>query len=137
MKSTYRLLSIYLDQTPLPVNPPIIVDMSKLDSIQDITQEYNLFDLECYERRVSGSDLLSYQGLTGITNIIDCQPWCAQIYIILDYVSRADVATALYSRRVLQTIRMLQEQYPQIEFMLAADGECIDVYQAMLQQIYV
>lgn len=136
MKSTYRLLSIYLDRTPLPVNPPIIVDMSKLDPIQDISQEYNLFDLKCYQRRASGSVLLSYTGGPAVANILDQQPWCERIYVVLDYWSRASVATMLYMRRVMQLVRILQEQYPQIEFMLAAEpGLCVG-YQQMVYQAY-
>lgn len=135
MKSTYRLLSIYLDRTPLPTNPPLIVDMSKLDPIQDIAQEYNLFDLESYQRRVSGSELLSCMGFHAVTRIVDAHPWCERICIVLDYTSRASVAVILYVRRILQLVRMLQERYPQIEFMLATDSELIREYQQMTYKI--
>lgn len=136
MKSTYRLLSIYLDRTPLPLNPPIIVDLSKMDLLQDMSEEYNLFDLECYQRRVGGGELLSYEEFNAITDIIDRQSWCERICIVLDYTSIAPVAAALYVRRILQLIRMLQERYPQIGFVLGADPEWIDEYRWIVHQIY-
>lgn len=136
MKSTYRLLSIYLDRAPLPDHPPNIADLSKLDSVQDISQEYNLFDLECYQRRVSGSGLLSYTGYPAVAAVLDQQPWCERIYVVLDYVARATVATTLYMRRVLQLVRMLQGQYPQIEFTFAADAELAGKFQHLIHQIY-
>lgn len=136
MKSTYRLLSIYLDRKPIPVDPPVIGDLSKLDPVQNISEEYNLFDLQVYQRKIDGSILLSSDDYSFVTNIMDQHPWCGRIYIVLDYTTKATVAVTLYVKRILQVVRMLQDRYPQKQFMIVAQHDCLEQFRYTLAQIY-
>lgn len=136
MKSTYRLLSIHLDRMPMPERIPDLVDLAKLDHIQAVSVEYNLFDLKGIRRYVKGSELLSSSGSQGIVNILDRIPWCESLYIMLDYTSRGAAAVALYVRRVLQAVRMLQDRFPQIEIALASEQDMVDDYLRVIRKIY-
>jgi len=55
MKTSYKLLSIYLDRKPIPLKKPNLYSKKKEDFLQDIGSDFNLFDTDFFIRKVDCS----------------------------------------------------------------------------------
>lgn len=136
MNHSYKLFGIYLDKTALPACIPSIIDLSLTEEVQDISVPYNLWDLISRQRKVSGCTLLSAESYHDISALIDPLDWCEQIIIILDFVSAAAAINMLYMKRLLQLLRILSEEYPNIEFTLSCSNEHAEFFTALTRSVY-
>ena len=122
MKSTYKLLNIYLDGQPLPVQAPKIFDAADVSECCELEEEMNIFDFPVCRRRISGMKLLSYQSEANIINLIDMLPDCKELVIMLDYNSTAQAANTLFLKRVLQTALLIMKKYPDMSIIFVVEG---------------
>lgn len=81
MKSTYELLSIYLDRQPLPKKIPEIICEYQMPLCSEIEDEYNLYDLPVCFRKISGLKLLSFQSISIALSLINKLVNCKKIYV--------------------------------------------------------
>lgn len=123
MKSSYELLSIFLDKQPLPSQLPKIVDQSEVPQCADIEDDYNLFDLPICRRKISGLKLLSAVSPENIMDFVGKLVDCQEIYIILDYHSVSTIACQLFMKRILQAMYLLMCKYPKTNFVLVSDEQ--------------
>lgn len=122
MKSTYKLLNIYLDGRPLPTQIPEIVGTAEVSKYYEIEDEMNIFDFPICRRKVSGMKLLSYQSELDILNLVDRLPDCKELLIILDYNSIAEAAQNLFLKRILQVVSLLKTHYPDMNIKFVGDS---------------
>lgn len=121
MKSTYKLLSIFLDNQNLPMPAPRLIALSEVPECAEISEDYNLLDLPVCRRKISGLKLLSAMSVTETSSLVNIFLDCKEIIVILDYSSVSRIACALYLKRVLQAISYLSQGHPEIVFVLAGD----------------
>ena len=81
MKSTYKLLNIYLDGRSLPTQIPKIVGAAEASKYYEIEDGMNIFDFPICRRKVSGMKLLSYQSELDILNLVDRLPDCKELLL--------------------------------------------------------
>lgn len=134
MKSSYNLLSIHLDQKPIPKQELQFIHLNDVKEIWDISDNYNLFDYPICNRKISGQKLLSANSLEDITTLVNKLVNCNIITIVLDYWSISTVAIKLYAKRVLQMVALLLQNYPAIKFQLAGDDS---KWHQVLKTIYL
>lgn len=121
MKSTYELLSIFLDNQNLPNPTPRLIALSEVPECAEIGEDYNLLDLPVCRRKISGLKLLSAMSVKEASSLINTFLDCKEIIVLLDYSSVSRIACALYLKRVLQAITYLSQGHPEIAFVLAGD----------------
>ena len=121
MKTSYALLSIFLDGVPIPENAPPKLSLTETVNIWDIKEEPNLFDYPSCRRKVSSNDLLSLSSADELKALLNMLDDCKQIIVTMDYKSRSTAARRLYAKRVLQAITLLSENNPNTVFLLADD----------------
>jgi len=122
MKSTYKLLNIYLDGQALPEQVPRIFDTAKVSECCEIEEEMNIFDYPVCRRKISGMKLLSFRSEADILNLIGKLPDCKELVIYLDYNSTAKTALYLFLKRVLQSATIVLKQYPGMAITFVGDG---------------
>ena len=122
MKSTYKLLNIYLDGRSLPTQIPKIFDATDVAECCELQEDMNIFDFPVCRRRISGMKLLSYHSETDILSLIDKLPDCKELVIVLDYNSAAQAAYNLFLKRVLQSTSIIMEQHPDMTITFIGDG---------------
>lgn len=133
MKSTYELLSIFLDRQPLPLLPLRIINLSEVPECSEIGEEYNLFDLPVCKRKISGLKLLSMTSASETTSLVSRLVDCKEIFIVLDYNSTSSVACKLFLKRVLQAATFLISEHLEIDIVLVGSDYC---WMELLQLIY-
>ena len=67
MKSTYKLLGVLWDHRDLPRKLP---DFSQPFPVSNYHEEYNLFDIEVYMRRISVSEMMQIEKPEEIADIV-------------------------------------------------------------------
>ena len=122
MKSSYKLLNIYLDGQPIPTCMPCFADWDDTRAYAEVEESYTLFDIPVCRRKLSGMKLLSYRSGEEIVQVIANLPADAELAVILDYQSVSASACRLYIRRILQTIYLISKQCPHLKILLV--GEC-------------
>ena len=102
MKSTYKLLGVEWDHSPLPLICP---DFIEYKSIEPYSAERNVFDMVKYERRIDISEILSSSS-DNLEAIVNAVKECDSIYINIDYepYSKSIDVHSFYYLRVLQVI---------------------------------
>lgn len=133
MKSTYELLSIFLDNRDLPKPVPQLIALSEVPECADVGEDYNLFDLPVCRRTVSSMRLLSAMSAAEASSLADTISGCREIIVLLDYNSASRIACSLYIKRVLQAITILSEGHPELTVILAGD---VKKWTDQLQMIY-
>lgn len=136
MKSTYKLLSIYLDKQSLPSSSPVIQDVSLWSECADLREDSSVFDFPICKRKVSGKFLLSEDIFLPIQNFINRLLVCHEIIIVWDYESNSLVANLLFAKRLLQLSEILRANNPGIRFMHAASDCRVPFYQKMIEKFY-
>lgn len=137
MKSTYRLLSLFLDRQALPDKEPVLADSSEYDETDDICSERNLLDFPVCIRKVSAMFLLgqeSFQQVETIIEKVDCR---MTLVILLDYHAECEVANRLFIKRTLQMVEMIKKRYPRASFMLAAPASELMCIRALVSNIFM
>jgi len=126
MKSTYKLIGLFWDNRPVPDEFPSIVDFVE---VQDYREEYNLFDLTCYKRKIKLSEILSIEDKQNLNNIILSLKGCDEVYLHIDYIPNCEssVVCAFFIRRTMQIYRYIRDsvQYEVQVFVIADDAEKI------------
>jgi hypothetical protein len=135
MKSTYTLLSIYLDNKPLLRNGFKIESSKNYISIPDIFDEYTLFDYPKCRRKVSGKFLLSTNNFSEIENCLNKLLVCHELIIMFDQNPVSLVVSQLFAKRVLQVAEMIKEQFPCISLTITANPENIEFYQKIVNEL--
>ncbi len=123
MKPSYELLSIFLDQQPLPKQMPQIICQSEVPQCANVEDDYNLFDLPICRRKISGLKLLSAVSLENIIAFVSKLVDCKEIYIILNYHSISTIALQLFIKRILQAVFLLMSRYPKMKFVFVCDEQ--------------
>lgn len=122
MKSTYKLLNIYLDGQSLPAQVPTIFDAAEVPEYFELEEEMNVFDFPVCRRKISGMKLLIYHSVADILDLIDKLPDCKELVIVLDYHSASQAAYNLFLKRVLQTVFLIMKQYPDMAMIFVGNG---------------
>ena len=122
MKSTYKLLNIYLDGQSLPARVPKIFDVTEVPECPELEEEMNVFDFPVCRRKISGMKLLSYHSEADILNLIGMLPNCKELVIAFDYNSVSQAAYNLFLKRVLQLASLIMKQYPNMAITFTGDG---------------
>ena len=122
MKSTYKLLNIYLDGQSLPAQVPTIFDAAEVPECFELEEEMNVFDFPVCRRKISGMKLLIYHSEADILDLIDKLPDCKELVIVLDYHSASQAAYNLFLKRVLQTVFLIMKQYPDMAMIFVGNG---------------
>ena len=133
MKSTYDLLSIFLDNQDLPKPAPKLIPLFEVPECAELGDDYNFLDLPFCRRKISGLKLLSSISAADTTSFVDTFLDCKEIIISLDYSSASRISCALYLKRVLQAISCLSQSQPDIVIMLAGD---VQKWTELLRMIY-
>lgn len=136
MKRSYKLLGIYLDRREIPKHMPLIKEQTSSAPVQRVTEPDTLFDFALKTRRLSGSELLTYECFSDITKCIDQLEHCIRVVIVLDFVSSTRIANILYMKRLFQLLQLLKENYPNIDFSFSCDCGRKSGYTRTLQLIY-
>jgi len=118
MKSTYELLSIFLDGQALPMCPPQLISISEVPECSEIGEEYNLLDLPVCRRKISGLKLLSMASEDETTAHVSSLVNCKEILVLLDYSSTSSVPYKLFLKRILQAATFLIRDHPAIAIIL-------------------
>ena len=106
MKKSYKLLGVEWDHYKLPYKLPIFIEKR---NVADYSLDYNLFDLEQYERCVNISEVLSSTPDL-LMEVIDKIKNCDCIYINIDYepVNTSRDVISFYYLRVIQAIAFFE-----------------------------
>jgi hypothetical protein len=137
MKSTYRLLSIYLDNKPILQTGSRIENAVNYCAVSDIAEEYSLFDYpKCY-RKLSGKFLLSTNDFSEIECYLNRLPVCHRLFIILDQDPILPVVGQLFAKRVLQSAKLIKDRFPGVTLTIAANPENIDFYESIVGKLYI
>jgi hypothetical protein len=132
MKSTYRLLSIYLDNKPIHRTGSHIENAVNYCAVSDIAEEYSLFDYPKCCRKVSGKFLLSTNDFSEIECYLNKLPVCHQLFVILDQDPISPIVGQLFAKRVLQATELIKNRFPGIALTIAANPENIAIYQKIV-----
>ena len=114
MKSTYKLLSIYLDGKPLPTKIPKTSNDTNVSEYYEFDEEINIFDFPICRRKVSGLKLLSFKSEDDVLEPLKLLPNCQELMVVLDYNSTGNAAYKLYLKRVLQSVYLIMKKYPNL-----------------------
>jgi len=133
MKSTYKLLNIYLDGQLLPTLAPRIFDAAEVTECCELEEEMNIFDYPVCRRKISGMKLLSFHSEADILNLMGKLPDCKELYIFLDYNSTAKTAYNLFLKRVLQSATIIIKQYPGMAIAFVGDSRARN----NIKQLYI
>jgi len=136
MNNSYKLLSIFLDKKPIPEVIPDIVYLKNIETISNYDEEYSLFDLNIYQRKIKGMDILSCSQYEDFEKICFFISDCEKVIIEMDYFSNMHAANSLYMRRLLQAMRMITEKYPTVKVCLGYDNDIVENYAKILEEIY-
>jgi hypothetical protein len=129
MKSTYNLLSIYLDHKPVLDTNLHIENNSEFCTISDLSEEYSLFDYPVCCRKVSGKFLLSTNNFSEIECYLNKLPVCHRLFIILDQEPISIVVGQLFAKRILQVAEMIKKRLPSTVLTIVANPENMSIYQ--------
>lgn len=122
MKSTYKLLNIYLDGQSLPAQVPTIFDAAEVPECFELEEEMNVFDFPVCRRKISGMKLLSYHSEADVLNLISKLPDCKELVVVLNYNSASQTAYNLFLKRVLQAVFLIMKQYPDMAMIFVGNG---------------
>lgn len=119
MKSSYKLFGTLWDQIPEIENPLVIVK-EKFPCVNNYNVEYNLFDVDSYERKISLKEILTCESDLTFKKIIEKLKSCKVIYIILDYEPqyKTKVITTFLKKRTRQIYSMMSKQIPSAQIIL-------------------
>ena len=137
MKSTYKLLNIYLDGQPLPAQIPKMLNAAEMPEYYELEEEMNIFDFPICRRKISGMKLLTYQSETEIYKEIKTLPDCKELIIILDYKSTSKSAHELYLKRILQAVYLITKCHPDLTVTFTGHNDeytIKQIYQNQTQQ---
>ena len=136
MKKSYKLLSIFMDRTPIPSEKPVIAYIKNTDHIFDQNMGYGLLDyFGDYQRKISGTKLLSCEDEQSLINILDKLVGCDYIWIYLDFCSNIEVLNGLFVKRMLQFLYYIKCRYPDKNIGLMSDKN-IDIYSNYMNRYY-
>ena len=109
MKSTYKLLGVFWDgrkvvKTNFKVCKP-------RNEILDYHYPYELFDVNCYARKITITELLKVNEEKEAFEIVDKLKQCNKIYAIIDCIPnvRNPILLRFVRKRILQVLNYLQE----------------------------
>jgi hypothetical protein len=137
MKSTYRLLSIYLDNKPLIRTDTQIENTGNDCTVPDLAEEYSLFDYPRCRRKVSGKFLLSTNDFSEVKRDIAKLPICHQLFVILDQDPVSPIVGRLFAKRVLQAAELIKDRFPGVKLTIVANPENIDFYKSIVDKLYI
>ena len=136
MKKSYKLLSIFIDSTPVPIEKPEIAYIKNIDHILDENMSYGLLDyFGDYQRKISGTKLLSCEDEQSLINILDKLTECDYIWIYLDFYSNIEALNNLFIKRTLQFLYYIKCRYPDKNIGLASDKN-IDIYDNYMNRYF-
>lgn len=134
MKSTYKILSSHLDGKPLAMNVPVKVRSSDYENLFSVDAELNLFDFPHCRRVLLGSELLT-DNLSVISHQIDMLDNIEEIVIKIDYCSPLAITNRLYLKRIFQAIGQLQQNHPNVTYIIAVEEGKVGIIKTMCEQI--
>ncbi len=136
MKSTYKLLTIYLDGKPIPFVAPQIKDAEICSKYPDIREESSLLDYFDGARTISGRWMMQQTGAEMINGQLNKLLHCRVIYCLMDYCSASIIAKRLFIKRMLQLLFMIQAANADKTIHLATTADNLDQYQQMINGFY-
>ena len=136
MKSTYKLLSIYLDGKNIPESRPLIKNSLSEDILFGLEMDYCIFDLEIYQRRISGMELLSCKNRDALEEILQLAEPCDYIWILLDFFPDMETVKLLFLKRILQIMRIMQERWKEKRIGLLVEYDNPGQYDMLLNNYY-
>lgn len=123
MKSTYKLIGVYWDHTPLPKNEVTLVayDPTYLTAGSPLC----LFDLLEKKRRIDITELLAVDSDLQFQTMVDSFSGCDKVAVVLDYQPscRGSVLHGFYALRVLQAYGKLAYSLSNTRVTLMLPGE--------------
>lgn len=134
MKSTYRLLSIFVDGVDIPCDKPDVYE-ADCNNIFDLYSEETLLDFIVNERKIAGSMLLSCENKDDLESKIQMAGKCDKLWIVLDYYSGMEAADMLYIKRTLQVMTIIQSMYPRLNIAFTA-SENHEKFRAQMNKVY-
>ena len=135
MKSTYRLLSVFLDGKALPGKEPAIMDATEYDETDDIRSERTLLDYPVCVRKTSAMFLLGQQNFNQVEMMIERIDCRMMLVVLLDYYAGCDVANQLFIKRTLQMIEMITKRFPQASVVLASSVSELIYYRILISEV--
>lgn len=136
MKSTYRLLSVFLDRRSLPDIAPAIVDATEYDEIDDICSERTLLDYPVCIRKTSALFLLGQQSFKQIEMMIERIDCRMTLVALLDYHVNSTAANQLFIKRTLQMTELIVKRFPQAAVVLAAPASELKYYGMLISGVF-
>ncbi|MBR2659915.1 MAG: hypothetical protein IKE15_00790 [Clostridia bacterium] len=136
MKSTYKLLTIYLDRKPLPSVAPVIVDAGGCSCFVDIREEPTLLDYLNGTRTVSGRWMLRQDSIEMLNIYINRLLNCQKLYCLIDYCSESIIANRIFIKRMLQMLGIIQTINMDISLQFAAPKDKIALFQQISDELY-
>ena len=136
MKSTYKLLTIYLDGKPIPPVAPKVADAEILSDVPDIGKEPSLLDYVDGARTVSGRWMMQQSRAETIIMQLNKLLHYRKLYCLMDYYSASKIANRLFTKRMLQLLFMLQVKNPDRTICLASTTDRLDQYQQIINELY-
>lgn len=133
MKSTYYLVGISWDHKPIPDKLPRIINLS--ENVQDISEDYNLFDLFTYERKILLSTIWNLS-LDELRNCLLKAKECSSICLVIDFTLQnlEQVSLRYYSKRLLQAFQYICDFFQDKPITLSWGNEItIEQRQAILK----
>lgn len=135
MKSTYKLLTIYLDRKPLPSAAPDIIDAEEYCNYADVREEPTLLDYLNGTRTISGRWMLQQDGVEAINTYLNRLLCCRKLYCLLDYNSNSIVANRLFMKRMMQILQVLQATNPDKTIQLISPKENLILFQQLSDEL--
>ena len=134
MKSTYQILSSYLDGRPLAKDVQVRAWSSEDENLFFIDADLNVLDFPHCRRVLPGSRLL-IDDLAMISGQIDLLNSLEELVIKIDYCSPMTVINKLFLKRILQAIGQLQQNHPNVVYISAAEDSDFDRTRTRYEQI--
>ena len=131
MKSTYQILSSYLDGRPLAKDVQVRAWSSEDENLFFIDADLNVLDC----RRVLPGSRLLIDDLAMISGQIDLLNSLEELVIKIDYCSPMTVINKLFLKRILQAIGQLQQNHPNVVYIIAAEDSDFDRTRTIYEQI--
>lgn len=134
LKSTYKILSSKLDGKPLAKNVSVKAWSPDYENLFSVDAEPNLFDFPHCRRVLLGSKLLT-DNLSVISHQMDMLDNIEELIIEIDYYSPLTIINRLFLKRVFQAIGQLQQNYPNVTYIIAVEEDKFDKIKTMCGQI--
>ena len=134
MKSTYQILSSHLDGRPLAKDVQVRAWSSEDENLFFIDADRNILDFPHCRRVLPGSRLL-VDDLAMIYGQIDLLNSLEELIVKIDYCSPMTVINKLFLKRILQAIGQLQQNHPNVVYIIAAEDSDFDRTRTIYEQI--